>query len=98
MPEPSTLKKKARALKEGLLAHYSAPLALSLRQFRNGAIYFAVGLGTVLMANAYMAPSVQQEWVVLGGLVLGGCGFILAMMAQMRLMISRLVQFFRHKD
>lgn len=86
---------KSRALREGLLAHYSAPLTIPLRQFRNGAIYFAVGLGTVMMANQHMTPSVQQEWVVLGGLILGGCGFIMAMLAQMRLMISRLVQFFR---
>lgn len=85
-------------LKQVLLAHYSAPLAVAFRQFRNGAIYFAVGLGTVLMANAYIAPSLQQEWLVLGGLLLCGCGFIIAMMAQMRMLISRLVQFFRSRD
>lgn len=94
MPRSNTLKN----VKEALLAHYDAPLALSLRQFRNGSIYFAVGLGTIIMANIHMAPSVQQEWVVLAGLVLGGCGFVWAMMAQLRMMISRLVQFFRHKD
>lgn len=91
MPNNSRL----HQMKQALLLHYSAPLAVTFRQFRNGAIYFAVGLATVLFANAYMPPSVQQEWLVLGGLVLGGYGFVLAMMAQMRLMISRLVQFFR---
>lgn len=89
------VKGRARRLKDALLVHYGVPLAVPLRQFRNGAIYFAVGLGTVMMASTHMVPSVQQEWVVLGGLLLGGSGFVLAMMAQMRLMISRIVQFFR---
>lgn len=89
---------KLQQLKNTLVNHYSVPLAVPFRQFRNGAIYFGVGLGTVLMANAYMPPSLQQEWVVLGGLILCGCGFIIAMLAQMRLLISRIVQFYRRKD
>lgn len=90
--------KRLQQLKQALLIHYSAPLALAFRQFRNGAIYFAVGLGIVLMANASMAPSLQQEWLVLAGLVLCASGFVIAMMAQMRMLISRLVQFFRHRN
>lgn len=89
---------RLRQFKQALLSHYSAPLSTSFRQFRSGAIYFAVGLGMILMANASMAPSAKQEWVVLAGLLLGGCGFIIAMMAQMRMLISRLVQFFLHRD
>lgn len=92
------VKERSRGIKDALLVHYSVPLTVPLRQFRNGAIYFAVGLGTVMMAVTHMPPSVQQEWVVLGGLLLGGSGFVLAMMAQMRLMISRLVRFFRSTD
>ena len=84
-------------IKTALLIHYSAPQQLIFRQFRNGAIYFAVGLGTVLMANAYLPPSVKQEWIVLFGLIMGGCGFVMAMLAQMRLLISRVVQFYRRK-
>lgn len=89
---------KLQQLKHALLNHYNVPLEVPFRQFRNGAIYFGVGLGTVLMANAYMPPSVGQEWVVLAGLILGGCGFMIAMLAQVRILISRIVQFYRHKD
>ena len=89
---------KLYRLKHALALYYGVPLTIPFRQFRNGAIYFAVGLGTILMANSVMAPSAQQEWVVLGGLVIGGCGFVLAMVAQLRLLIGRIVQFYQRKD
>lgn len=85
-------------VKQVLVIHYSAPLWIAFRQFRNGAIYFTVGLTSVLMANAYMTPSVLQEVVVLAGMLLGACGFFLAMMGQTRLLLSRLFQFARKKD
>lgn len=89
---------KLQQLKNALITHYSVPLSVPFRQFRNGTIYFGVGLAMVLMANTYMSPSILQEGVVLAGLVLGGCGFILAMMAQVRLLISRIIQFYQRKD
>lgn len=77
--------------------HYNVPLEVPFRQFRAGAIYFAVGLGAVLMANGYMAPSLWQELVVLCGLLLGGIGFVMAMLAQVRMVIARFVRFFSKK-
>ena len=77
-----------------LRQHYTAPLHIIFKQFRDGAIYFTVGLMTVFMANAYMPPSVLQELIVLAGLVGGGIGFIMAMMAQVRIVIARIIKFF----
>lgn len=79
-----------RALRQ----HYTAPMHIMFKQFRDGAIYFTVGLMAVLMANAYMQPSVTQELVVAAGLLMGGFGFIMAMMAQVRMIIARLFSFF----
>lgn len=90
----STDNAKRPSLLRGLLGYYSAPLNVAFRQFRAGVIYFAVGLGTILMANEYMIPSLSQELVTLGGLLLGGLGFIMALTAEMRLLIGRLVRFF----
>lgn len=82
-------------LKEGLTEHYSAPLYVTFRQFRAGVIYFAVGLGAILMAHVYIEPSLAQELITLGGLILGGLGYLIAMAAEMRLLIGRIVMFFR---
>lgn len=83
-----------RQLRRGLAAHYRAPQRTIFRQFRAGAIYFAVGLATLLWAGTQLPPSAAQEWVVLGGLVLGGLGFIMALAAEVRFLISRLLRFF----
>jgi len=82
-----------RRLRKAIRAYYFVPLEISFRQFRAGLIYFATGFGTVLMANAYMQPSLQQELVVLGGIVLGGYGFVLALLGQSRLLVGRLLRF-----
>lgn len=84
-----------KRLLEGLYQHYTAPLSVMFKQFRDGAIYFGVGLMAVLMANAYMAPSLSQELVVLGGLIVGGLGFMMAMLAQVRMIIARIIRFAR---
>jgi len=76
-----------------LKKYYTASQESTFRQFRAGVIYFGLGLGTILSANAYMEPSVHQEFCVLAGLLLGGIGFFLSMMAQTRLIISRFVRF-----
>jgi uncharacterized membrane protein len=80
-------------LLKAIRAYYSAPLEITFRQLRAGLIYFSVGLGTVLMANTYMEPSLQQELVVLGGLILGGIGFIIALIGQSRFLVGRLLRF-----
>jgi hypothetical protein len=84
--------------KEAFKAHYTAPLEVSFRQFRLGLSLFFCGLVILYGASQLMEPSVQQELVVLVALVVGGLGFILAMMAQVRMIISRLWHFFSNKS
>jgi hypothetical protein len=83
---------------KAIKAYYFVPLEISFRQFRSGLIYFGVGFGTVLMANAYMEESLAQELVVLGGLMLGGLGFVLALIGQSRLLVGRLLHFWFKRD
>ncbi|TQV85760.1 hypothetical protein FKG94_01960 [Exilibacterium tricleocarpae] len=66
------------------------------RQFRNGAMVFFGGLAVVYLASQ-MPASWQQEIVLLGGLALAGIGFVVAMLAQVRLVIGRIVQFMQKK-
>lgn len=82
-------------LRKIIRAYYSAPIEIAFRQFRAGLIFFATGFGAILMANAYMEPSVQQELIVLGGIILGGYGFILALLGQSRFLVGRLMRFWQ---
>ncbi len=75
--------------------HYTAPLSLSFKQFRVGATLFFVGGILIYIANSQIEPSAKQEAVVLIGMMIGGIGFLWAMLAQMRMLISRIVQFFQ---
>ncbi len=83
------------SLRKTIRAYYSAPIEVAFRQFRAGLIFFATGFGAILMANAYMEPSVQQELIVLGGMILGGYGFILALLGQSRFLVGRLLRFWQ---
>jgi apolipoprotein N-acyltransferase len=78
-----------------LKAHYSAPLSVSFKQFRLGAMLFFLGGVLIYLANAQLSPSAAQEATVLAGIIIGGCGFVWAMLAQMRMLISRIVRFFQ---
>ncbi|BCD97471.1 hypothetical protein [Marinagarivorans cellulosilyticus] len=79
---------------QALIVHYSADPKLIFKQFRLGVIGFAIGLGLIIVANNNMPASIEQELCVLAGLIIGGVGFIVAMLAQMRLMIGRFVRFY----
>ena len=86
-----------QAIRAALARHYSAPLVVVFRQFRAGVIYFGVGLGTVLMANNHLTPSPGQELLILAGLVVTAIGFIIALLAETRLVISRIIQFLKKR-
>ena len=77
-----------------LKQHYTAPMELSFKQFKLGAMVFFFGMVVVYIAVNLIPPSLQQELVLLLGLLIGGLGFIIAMMAQVRMLISRLLGFF----
>jgi len=80
-----------------LKAHYQAPLEHSFRRFRNGIIYFTVGFIVVYLAQTNLAPSLKQELITLAGLIMIAIGFFIAMMAQVRMIISRIILFFNKK-
>lgn len=82
-------------IKEALLIHYSAPLETSFKQFKHGAVFFGIGLIIVLMSNQVFAPSIKQESAVMVGLLILAYGFLMAMLAQIRMLISRILQYVR---
>lgn len=85
--------KKLRLWRLALYKHYTAPQKTLFKALRNGFVLFAFGLATVLIANYELEASLTQEFVVLLGLIIGGLGFLLAMMAYIRIVISRIVMF-----
>ena len=82
-------------LVEFLKQHYSAPLDVSFKQFRLGAMLFFTGGVIIYISANLISASASQEALLLGGLIIGGIGFIIAMMAQVRMLISRIYRFFR---
>lgn len=87
--------KSIKSLKQALLVHYTAPPVTLIPRFRNGALCFTAGLGMIMAANSNMEPSIQQELVVLCGLLLGAVGFYLALTAEIRFIIGRLIHLLR---
>jgi len=83
------------AIKELLDKHYSAPLEQTFKQFRAGVIFFTVGLIIIYLANTAMPQSAKQELIILLGLIITGCGFMVAMLAHIRMIISRAVKFLK---
>lgn len=78
--------------------HYSAPLQTVFKQFRLGGSLFFVGLLAIYFAHQTLEPSLRQEWIMLCGVVLVAIGFVIAMLAQIRMLIIRLLAFFRDRD
>lgn len=83
--------------RKGLKAYYTVPLNVPFKQFRNGSIYFGVGFIIIYLANQMSPPSATQELILLGGMLLAGVGFIMAMLAQIRMIIGRFM-IFLYKD
>lgn len=63
-------------------------------QFKLGAVIFFWGLIVIYAGSQLLPPSLSQEIVVLIGLLLIGCGFLVALMAQTRMLIGRILRFF----
>ncbi|AFU98294.1 hypothetical protein [Simiduia agarivorans] len=80
-----------------LKAHYQAPLLVAFAQFKLGAMLFFFGLVLVYMASQLMADSFEQELAMAVGLICAAIGFVMAMAAHLRMVISRLWAFFTQK-
>lgn len=89
--------KKLRQILAGLKAYYTAPLEQTFKRFRNGLIYFSVGMTTIYLAQVNLEASLKQELVTAFGIVLVALGFFIAMMAQIKMLISRIIFFFTKK-
>ena len=77
-----------------LKTHYSAPLDKTFQQFRLGAACFFTGGVCIWISQRAIDASVLQEVILLLGILLAAIGFFIAMMAQIRHIISRFVRFF----
>ena len=80
-----------------LKVHYQTTLDQSFKQFRLGAMVFFLGMVIIYIANQLWKPSLSQEIMTLIGLALVIAGFILAIVAQIRFLIGRILTFFSHK-
>lgn len=81
---------------QALKHHYSAPLTEVFKQFRLGLAIFFVGM--VAVYASYKAPgSIVTETTLLLGLIVVGVGFIIAMLAQVRMIIIRFVNFIKDR-
>jgi hypothetical protein len=87
-----------RRMLQAIKAYYFVPQEVAFRQFRMGLICFGLGLGAILVANVYMEDSLQQELAALGGMVIGGLGFVVGLIGQSRLLVSRLLHFWVKHD
>lgn len=79
-----------------LKQHYSASLDTVFNQFRLGAAIFFTGMIGVY-AGYTMPSSWSQELLLLGSLIVVACGFLLAMMAHIRMIIIRIINFIKNK-
>lgn len=87
-----------KTLVESLKTYFYAPLDISFKQFRWGVSLFFCGMVILYGASQLLTPSLSQELVVLAGLIVGGIGFVLAILAQVRMMISRMWHFFKRNN
>ena len=83
--------------KQALLRYCSVPQEKLFRQFRNGAMLFFAGFVAVYGAHQSLVPSLEQELAVLGGICFIALGFVIAILAQFRLIAGRFLQFFLNK-
>jgi hypothetical protein len=77
-----------------LYDHYTSPPEKIFPQFKLGAVVFLLGLILIYGGHQLLEPSIQQELITLVGLITIGIGFTVAMMAQIRMLIGRILRFF----
>lgn len=96
-PIIASLRRFGAALVELLKNHYRAPLIQTFAQFKLGAMLFFLGMVVIYMAHQLLQESLGQELAMLLGLTIALAGFAVAMLAHVRMIISRLWNFFIQK-
>lgn len=61
----------------------------TLKVYALGALLFFIGVGLVQWADKLIEPSVEQEGYMLLGIIVIGCGFSIAIFAQIIMIIHR---------
>lgn len=79
---------------EALKRHYTGSLDRGFQQFRLGVSFFFLGVVGLYIATQAIEPSLAQELVVLLSLIVGGIGFLIAMLAHFRMLVGRIIRFF----
>jgi hypothetical protein len=79
-------------LRKALYQHYMTPPEKVFPRFKLGAVIFLWGLIVIYSASQLLEPSLTQEVFTLLGLILIGCGLIIALMAQVRMLIGRILR------
>ncbi|GAB2190729.1 hypothetical protein MAH1_23370 [Sessilibacter sp. MAH1] len=86
------LRKYLRTIKTALFIHYNAPLSEIFKQFRLGASIFFVGMVGVYAAKQ-IPSSLTQEALLAISLLTVSIGFLIAILAHIRMTISRILRF-----
>lgn len=70
----------------------------NFRLFVMGAFVFFLGIGTIVLSNKMMLPSLRQELTVMLGLVIAVIGGITATLGYLALSLLRIFTLFDKKD
>ncbi len=84
------------ALKASLYQHYTASQREVFKQFRLGSGLFFVGMVAIYGCYQLLEASLAREIGILASLIIVLGGFIVAMLAQIRLLIGRILHFIYH--
>jgi hypothetical protein len=90
---PTILKAMKTPFRKALYQHYITPPEQVFPRFRLGAMIFFWGLIFIYGGSQLLTPSFTQELVILLALILIGIGFLMALMAQVRMLIGRILRF-----
>lgn len=83
-----------KAFAQRLYQHYITAPEKVFPRFKLGASLFFIGLVLIYASSQLVEPSLLQELITLIGLCIIGVGFLLALMAQVRMVIGRILRFF----
>jgi len=76
-----------------LYKHYTASQIMVFKQFRLGVCFFFTGLVGIYGNYNLLQPSMLQELFLFASLAMIGVGFIIAMLAQIRMLVNRIIHF-----
>ncbi|MBB6522782.1 hypothetical protein [Pseudoteredinibacter isoporae] len=84
------------ALKAALYQHYTASQRQIFKQFRLGSGLFFLGMVSIYGCYQLLEASLGREVGILISLMIVLSGFMIAMLAQIRLLIGRILHFIYH--